>query len=105
MMELASQANSFGGVGVSLGSHRVVTINFNRIAVECKTYDDYFNILSKRIDDAGKILSSHKQLLKILTEKGLQMFIEKGWIQLNRMFSTFGMLGVYEAALLLKEKI
>lgn len=104
MMELASQANSFGGVGVSLGSHRVVTINFNRIAVECKTYDDYFNILSKRIDDAGKILSSHKQLLKILTEKGLQMFIEKGWIQLNRMFSTFGMLGVYEAALLLKEK-
>lgn len=104
MIELASQSNSFGGVGVSLGSHRVVTINFNRIAIECSTYNRYFEILLNRIEDAAKILSSHKQLLKILTEKGLQMFIEKGWIQLNRMFSTFGMLGVYEASLLLREK-
>lgn len=105
MLELSSQVNSFGGgSSVSLGSHRVVTINFNRIALECDSLEEFYQILSKRVESAAKILKSHKDLLKILTDKGLQSFIKSGWIQINRLFSTFGILGIYEANLTLRKK-
>ncbi len=97
MLELASQSNSFGGTAVSLGSHRVITTNFNRIAILCDSYENYFERLEKRIEDSAKILKAHKQLITLLTQKGLQPFISNDWIQLNRMFSTFGILGIVEA--------
>jgi len=97
MLELASQSNSFGGASVSLGSHRVVTINMNRIALECESEENYYEILNNRLESTAKVLKSHKDLIKTLTDKGLQYFVKSGWIQLNRLFSTFGILGVYEA--------
>lgn len=105
MLGLSSQSNSFGGGGsISLGSHRVVTTNFARIAEVCDDYNSYFKILEKRVEDSAKILKSHKQLLTLLTQKGLQPFISNGWIQLSRMFSTFGVLGIVEAKEILKSR-
>lgn len=105
LMNLGSQVNSFGAGGsVSIGSHRVCTINFNRIALECQSKENYFEILKVRLDDTAKILKGHKELIKNLTKQGLQMFISNGWININRMFSTFGLLGIYEASNLMKEK-
>jgi ribonucleoside-triphosphate reductase len=97
-----------------LGSHRVCTINFVRIALEVKRdlkdifgaenrKEYFFNILSSRIENTIKILKSHKELLKDLIDKGLQPFFNYGWLNLNRMFSTVGIIGVYEAAKILKE--
>jgi hypothetical protein len=106
MMEFASQANSFGGGGsVSLGSHRVCTINFMRIALESKNKEEFFKILDDRIESAAKILKSHKELIKNLKDKGLQFFISNGWININRLFSTFGILGIYEAVKLCDSKM
>lgn len=100
MLDFAAQSNSFGGGGsISLGSHRVCTINFMRIALEAKTEEDYFTILDERVESAAKILAAHKLLLKRLTDQGLQMFVSNGWISLNRLFSTFGVLGLYEAVI------
>lgn len=105
MLNLAGQVNSFGGgSSVSLGSHRVVTINFNRIALECENIDHFYNILDNRIEDCAKILKAHKQLIEITTEKNLQLFIKMGWIDLKKMFSTFGMLGEFEAIETLQTK-
>lgn len=104
MKDLGSQSNSFGGVGISLGSHRVVTINFNRIALEANTYKEYKEILVQRIEDAAKILASHKHLLVHLTEKGYQLFIKNGWIRMDRLFSTFGVLGLVEVENTIKSK-
>lgn len=104
MDEFGSSSNSFGGSGVSLGSHRVVTINFNRIALECSSSEEYFKILDGRIVDAAKILSAHKDLIAMLTEKGLQPFIDRGWINPNRLFSTFGVMGLYEATETIQKK-
>jgi ribonucleoside-triphosphate reductase len=98
MLDLASESNSFGGVGISLGSHRVMTVNFNRIALEVDTYTSYNTLLDKRIDDAAKILKAHKDLIQLTAKRGLQMFITNGWINMKRMFSTFGILGLVEAA-------
>lgn len=105
MDDYASQSNSFGAGGaISLGSHRVVTINFPRIAMESNSEEEFFNILSNRIKDAGKILKAHKNLIKKLSDAGLHMFIKNGWIRLDRMFSTFGIIGIYECSEIFREK-
>lgn len=105
MLELAAQSNSFGAGAVgSLGSHRVATINFNRIALEAESIEDFWKIYNQRIVDAKDILKAHKMLIHMLANKGLQMFISNGWINMKRMFSTFGILGIYECEKTLKEK-
>ena len=98
MFDMGGQVSSLGLSAISLGSHRVATINFNRIALESKDFDDYFNILSERADSAAKILKAHKELI-IDTEKwGFQPFITNGYIKMERLFSTFGVLGLVEGA-------
>lgn len=97
LFELGGQVNSFGGSGLSLGSHRVITINLNRIALECSDFENYMSILKSRLDDASKILRAHKELLKDLTARGKQPFITNGYLEIEKMFSTFGLLGYYEA--------
>jgi ribonucleoside-triphosphate reductase (formate) len=105
MLDLASQSNSFGAGGsISLGSHRVITTNFNRIALESNTMDEFFKILEKRVEDSSKILKSHRVLINKMAESGLQPFISNGWINMKRMFSTYGVLGIYECNLTLKKK-
>lgn len=106
MMEYAGQANSFGAGGsINLGSHRVATINFNRIALEARCIDHYYQILDKRIEDTAKILAAHKQLIKLTSNKGLQMFLNNGWMSMNRLFSTFGIIGIVEAAETMIDKL
>ena len=105
MDQLGSTMNSFGGSGgASLGSHRVVTINFARLAYQADSYDEYKSLLKARVDDASKVLKAHKVLLYKLTDMGMEPFIKMGFIDLGRMFSTFGMLGIYEADIILKDK-
>lgn len=106
MMELASQSNSFGGgSSISLGSHRVCTINLNRVALETSNSTDFYNTLCERIEDTAKILAAHKRLLRDMTKRGLQPFISNHWLRLERMFSTFGLLGLYECEETLYKKL
>jgi len=104
MLDMSSSVNSFGGSNVSLGSHRVLTTNFARIAYEANSYDEYLNILHERVESSAKILKAHRVLILKLNELGLQPFIKNGWINMDRMFSTFGVLGVVEADKILKER-
>jgi len=105
MINLAGQVNSFGGgSSISLGSHRVVTINLNRIALECKSIDNYYEIFNKRIENTARILYAHKQLLRKTVDKKLQLFMKNKWIDIEKLFSTFGMLGGYEAVKTLNKK-
>ena len=103
MIELAAQANSFGAGGsISLGSHRVLTLNFARFALMSKTYEEFFELIKVHTNNAKKILYSHKQLLE--DSKHSQLFLQIGWIRLERMFSTLGILGYVEAEEILKNK-
>lgn len=105
MLEMASQSNSFGaGALAQLGSHRVVTINFNRIALESESIEEFWTTYEKRIDEARDVLKAHKVLISALADKGLQMFIDNYWIRMDRLFSTFGILGIYEAAKTLSDR-
>jgi len=103
MLELASQANSFGAGGsISLGSHRVIAVNFMRLALACKSYDDFKKLLELHILNTKKILFAHKELLRGSIE--IQTFLKIGWIQLDRLFSTVGIIGYVEAEETLKKK-
>ena len=104
LLEMGGQMNSFGGAGISLGSHRVVTINFNRIALEATSFENYKEILNERIESSSKILEAHRMLIKDLIDAGYQPFMKRGWLRLERMFSTLGVIGIVEAQETLKTK-
>ena len=100
----AGGVNSFGGSQVSLGSHRVVTINFARCAYEAESYDDFKKIVAERVARMGKILKAHKVLILKLEELGKQPWISNGWIDTTHLFSTYGCVGYVEADKILKFK-
>jgi len=79
MLEVAAQSNSFGAGSIgSLGSHRVATINFNRIALECEDMNHFWRIYNRRLKQARDILKAHKTLIYKLADSGLQQFISNG---------------------------
>lgn len=96
LFNLGGQVNSFGGASLSLGSHRVCTVNMRRIAIDCPSLDEYKRRLGQKMEEATEVLHAHKELLKDLVKKGTQPFIENGWLDIDRMFSTIGILGYYE---------
>ena len=104
MFNLAGQSNSFGGTSISLGSSRVITLNLNRVALDAKTASHIYDLMDNYIESAYKILKAHKELLKLETEKGLQLFISNGWVSLDRMFSTLGIIGLVEMEETLTQK-
>jgi ribonucleoside-triphosphate reductase (formate) len=96
MKEQAKQVNSFGGEGIAIGSHRVNTLNLHRVALEATSLEDFYSRLTILTEDSVKILKAHKELLYMLSEKGLQKFVSNGWIKLDNLFSTVGIIGSYE---------
>ncbi len=103
LFELGAQSNSFGAGGsVSLGSHRVATINFIRLAMMANTDDEFNSLLYQMIQDTKRILFAHKKLMYDFSSTNV--FIKHSWIQLARMFSTIGVIGIAEANEILKSK-
>ncbi|KKQ11399.1 MAG: Oxygen-sensitive ribonucleoside-triphosphate reductase-like protein [candidate division TM6 bacterium GW2011_GWF2_36_6] len=89
--------DSFGNGGVSLGSHRVVTLNLARIGrLSRKSEDVLFKLLQKNLDDAKMLLNAHRKLLKANIAAGFLPFFNYGIMHEARMFSTFGLNGIYE---------
>ena len=104
MLGLGSGVNSFGGSQVSLGSHRVVTIDFFRCACEAESYDDFKKIITDRVEEMTKILKAHRVLIHKLEKCGTQPWITNGFINMSHMFSTYGCAGYVEADEMLKFK-
>ena len=103
LFELGAQANSFGAGGsVSLGSHRVATINFIRLAMMANGEDEFNSLLYQMIQDTKKILFAHKKLMYDFSSTNV--FIKHSWIRLDRMFSTIGIIGIAETNEILQSK-
>lgn len=105
MHDLGGQVNSFGGSALTLGSHRVVLVNTNRIALESSSHDEFFSILNDRLEDTMKILNAHRALLQDEIDAHLLMFFDIGWMSLNKMFSTFGLCALKETVDTMQGKI
>ena len=106
---MKARQDSFGNGGLNIGSHRVVTVNLPRVALDTQeiiAYDfsnaeeKFFTILEKRLDQAKDLLLVHREeILRRRIEKGFLKFFDPnqvGWFNLEGMFSTFGITGVYE---------
>lgn len=93
--------DSFGNGGVNIGSHRVVTPNFVRAALEANgDMEKFIERCDELIDAAGKLLHIHRvDILQKRIDKTpgyLQFFGSLGWFSLDTMFSTIGITGIYE---------
>ena len=100
-IELAG-SDSFGNGGISLGSHRVVTINLARIGNKSKNLspniieEKLFSLLEEQLEKSKDILVAHRQILKERHKQGFLRFCNYDIIHIGRLFSTFGINGVYE---------
>ena len=71
--------DSFGNGGVSLGSHRIVTLNLARIGhLSRKSEEVLFKLLQKNLDDAKMLLNAHRKLLKANIAAGFLPFFNYG---------------------------
>jgi anaerobic ribonucleoside-triphosphate reductase len=89
--------NSFGAGGVSIGSHRVVTINFPQLAMEAEDNQDFMKRLDYATLMAQDILQVHRELIVEIIGKGKLPLYKHGYMHLNKQFSTIGFIGINEA--------
>lgn len=94
--------DSFGNGGVNIGSHRVITPNFPRAAIEANGDPEKFiEIMDELFDISAKLLHIHRvDILQKRIERSpeyLRYFGKLGWFSLDTMFSTFGVTGIYDA--------
>jgi len=95
--KLKQYTNSFGSGGVSIGSHRVVTLNFPRLAFEAQDIEDFKKKLEYNVLLAQDILFTHRKLLQELISKGKLPLFTKKYMFLDKQFSTIGFIGINEA--------
>jgi ribonucleoside-triphosphate reductase (formate) len=89
-------SDSFGNGGVSLGSHRVVTINLARLGRRAHNEEELFLLLDEQLKRSENILLAHRNLLKKRIDQGFLRFFNYGIMHISRLFSTFGINGIYE---------
>lgn len=103
--EFEGRVDVWGNGGLNIGSTRVCTLNLARVAMDAKmTLDQdemntFLSILRERVQDTVRLLYTHRMFLKEVIGSGyLKFFKPLGWIDLDSMlFSTVGVLGLYEA--------
>lgn len=101
--ELKGFFSSIGGTSLSIGSCKVLTINFARLAYEAKgDLEEFFKLLQHRIELAHKALHAQRECIKENIAKGLLPIYDYGLIDLNRQFSTIGINGLFECVKYLK---
>lgn len=88
--------DSFGNGGISLGSHRVVTINLARIGKRAQNGEHLFTLLEEQLNCAKDLLVAHRSLLRCNIEAGLLPLFAQNIISESRLFSTIGLNGIYE---------
>lgn len=88
--------DSFGNGGVSLGSHRVVSINLARIGHTSSSFEEAMQRLTKVLDQARDMLIAHRSLLQDGINRGFLHLFNHNIMHMSRFFSTFGINGVYE---------
>jgi ribonucleoside-triphosphate reductase len=96
------RADTLGGGGMNIGSHRVVTINLPRLGLLAnKDETTFFKLLDNNLEKAKKLLLVHRE--NLLTERinngngFLKFFQPLKWFNIEHLFSTVGIVGVYEA--------
>lgn len=89
--------NSIGGTALSIGSIKVNTINLMRIALESECDEEkYLSILRDRTILCCKALDIIRHIITRDIQKGLLPNYMEGAVDMEKQYSTIGILGLYE---------
>ena len=102
------RSDSFGNGGLNLGSHRVVTINLPRIAIKANgDCDKFTKLLKTNLDICRDLLQVHREeiLARRINLGFLKFYNPLKWFTLDSMFSTIGIIGIYEMAEMMGKEI
>ena len=89
--------NSIGGTALKVGSEKVNTINLARIAYESKgDKEKYFSILKDRTLLCLEALDIVRHIVQRNIEKGLMKNFDSGIVEMDKLYSTIGILGIFE---------
>mgnify|MGYP003177561147 FL=1 len=88
--------NSIGGTALKVGSVKVSTVNLARLALENSTEQDYLIALKELVELDCKVLDVVRHIIERNVEKGLLPNFSKGLIDFEHLYSTVGVIGVYE---------
>ncbi len=89
--------NSIGGSGLRVGSVKVSTINFARIAYESnKDETKFLEILKDRINVNLQALDVIRDIIKKNVQRGLLPNFNEGMIDFEHLYNTCGINGIYE---------
>jgi len=101
--ELRNKFVDSWGAGFNLGSMRVCTINIPYIAIKSiENNNDFFTCLEDTLYDTYDILKVQREMIKKkINMNFIPVFKPLEWLNEKMFFSTFGVLGMWEASELL----
>ena len=88
--------NSIGGTALEVGSVKVSTLNIARLAYQSENEQEFLVKLRDLTELNLKILDVQRHIIKRNVEKGLLPNITCGLMNLDAMYSTIGINGIYE---------
>lgn len=89
--------NSFGVGGLSIGSHRVVSLNLPQIAYESNDWGEFTKLVEYKTNLSQDILDIHRDTIQNHIDNGRLPLYDYGYMNLEKQFSTIGFMGMYEA--------
>lgn len=89
--------NSIGGTALKVGSEKVNTINLARIAYESEgDKDKYIQLLRDEVQLCLITLDIVRHIITRNIEKGLMKNFDTHMVDLDKLYSTIGIIGIYE---------
>ena len=88
--------NSIGGTALEVGSAKVATLNIARLAYQSENEQEFLVKLRDLTKLDLKILDVQRNIIQRNVEKGLLPNISCGLMNLDAMYSTVGVNGIYE---------
>lgn len=93
--------NSFGSGSTKIGSLGVATGNLPQLATICKgaenPSDEFLHRIKDLVLDCQLVNQAKRNIIKRTIKAGSQPLYSLGYIELKRQYSTFGVIGLYEA--------
>ena len=93
--------NSFGSGSTKIGSLGVSTGNLPQLAFKLKNEENakvlFLEQLKELVIDCGEINNAKRNLIRKAIKAGAQPLYSLGYMDLKRQYSTYGVVGLYEA--------
>lgn len=89
-------SNSIGGAALKVGSVKVSSLNLARLAYENDTEEKYLIALRDLLEINLKALDCQRHIIQRNIEKGLLPNFTHKLIEMKYLYSTIGILGIYE---------